>query len=191
MRHRPSVSDPSNHVNPRAAKRLNAVSLLGLCAAWLSCGCVAPVDLAALQMGRPEGYRGGGPNPFRAEIAARVAAEPPGDYFVGRRYYKRQYKFWGYVKEPGAPWHAAQLVMLNEQQVYAPDRASNNIGTDDGAEYRLRGAFTGETVYEPASNGFYPEFRVDGMELIDRSPPPVFLHGQPNDPSSLLIQRPQ
>jgi len=43
----------------------------------------------------------------RIEMAQRIAAEPAGDYFIGRRYYKPDYKFWGYVRRPGQPWSTA------------------------------------------------------------------------------------
>jgi hypothetical protein len=29
-------------------------------------------------------------------------------------------------------------------------------------------------VYEPASNGIYPEFVLEGYELISANPPPIF-----------------
>src|SRR6184192_3512839 len=58
----------------------------------------------------------------RIEMAQRIAAEPAGDYFIGRRYVKPNFKFWGYVRRPGQPWSSAQLVMLNENQKLAPDR---------------------------------------------------------------------
>jgi len=37
----------------------------------------------------------------RLEMAQHIAAEPAGDYYIGRRYYKPDYKFWGYVRRPG------------------------------------------------------------------------------------------
>ncbi|HEX8490504.1 MAG TPA: hypothetical protein VF626_05765, partial [Chthoniobacterales bacterium] len=38
----------------------------------------------------------------------------------------------------------------------------------------IYGTFSGETVYEPASNGFYPEFILKKYELISTNPPPIF-----------------
>jgi hypothetical protein len=110
----------------------------------------------------------------RLETAARIQAEPPGDYYIGRRYFKPVYKFWGYVRRPGQPWSTSKLVMLNEKQKLAPDRAQNSFGIDNNYEYKLYGEFSGETVYEPASNGFYPEFVLKNYELISSSPPPIF-----------------
>ena len=110
----------------------------------------------------------------RVESASRISAEAPGDYWIGRRYYKPVFKFWGYVRRPGQPWNTAKLVMLNEQQKLAPDRAQNSFGIDNNHEYKLYGDFSGETVYEPASNGFYPEFILKDYELISTHPPAIF-----------------
>jgi hypothetical protein len=110
----------------------------------------------------------------RAAMAAGIAAEPPGDYFIGRRYFKPDFKFWGYVRRPGESWSAAQLVMLNEKQKLAPDRERLAFGSDNNYEYRLHGYFSGDKVYEPASNGIYPEFVLTGYELISTNPPPIF-----------------
>jgi hypothetical protein len=116
-----------------------------------------------------------------ARIAQRQAVlrEPPGDYFVGRRYYNANYKFWGYVRRPGQPWKDAKLVMLNEKEKLAPDREVNQLGVDNNCEYHLFGRFTGDTVYEPASNHVYPEFLLTGYELVDRNPPSIFRPGDP------------
>ena len=110
----------------------------------------------------------------RIEMSQHIAAEPTGDYYIGRRYYKPDYKFWGYVRKPGQPWSAAELVMLNEKQKLAPDRERLEFGGDNNYEYKLYGYFSGDKVYEPASNGFYPEFVLKGYELISMNPPPIF-----------------
>jgi len=110
----------------------------------------------------------------KVAMAQRIASEPPGDYFIGRRYYKPDFKFWGYVRRPGQPWSTAQMVMLNEEKKLAPDRQQMNFGSDNNYEYKLYGNFSGETVYEPASNGFYPEFVLKNYELISSSPEPIF-----------------
>src|SRR6202040_1410700 len=52
----------------------------------------------------------------KAAMAQRIAPEPAGDYYIGRRYFKPDFKFWGYVRRPNQPWSTAQLVMLNEKQ---------------------------------------------------------------------------
>jgi hypothetical protein len=110
----------------------------------------------------------------KVEMAQRIAAEPPGDYFIGRRYYKPDYKFWGYVRRPGQAWSTGQLVMLNEKQKLAPDREQLSFGSDNNYEYKLYGNFSGDSVYEPASNGVYPEFVLKGYELISTNPTPIF-----------------
>lgn len=110
----------------------------------------------------------------RIAMSQRIQAEPPGNYFIGRRYYKPDFKFWGYVRRPGQPWSTAQLVMLNENKKLAPDREQVNFGFDNGYEYKLFGYFSGEKVYEPASNGIYPEFVLTGYELRSTNPPPIF-----------------
>jgi hypothetical protein len=110
----------------------------------------------------------------RARMQQQIATETPGDYFIGRRYYKPDFKFWGYVRRPGQSWTAAKLVMLNEKLKLAPDREKLSFGSDNNYEYKLTGEFTGQTVYEPASNGFYPEFLVRNFELITTNPPPIF-----------------
>ena len=110
----------------------------------------------------------------RIDMARRIAVEPAGDYFIGRRYFKPDFKFWGYVRRPGQPWSSAQLVMLNEKQKLAPDRAELKFGADNNYEYKLYGYFSGDKVYEPASNGIYPEFVLKGYELISTNPAPIF-----------------
>jgi len=110
----------------------------------------------------------------RIQNAARIQTEAPGDYYIGRRYFKREFKFWGYIRRPGEPWSSSQLVMLNEKQKLAPDRAQNSFGSDNNYEYKLYGYFSGDKVYEPASNGIYPEFVLKNYEVISTNPPPIF-----------------
>lgn len=110
----------------------------------------------------------------RIDMARKIAAEPAGDYFIARRYYKPDFKFWGYVRRPGQPWNTSVLVMLNEKQKLAPDRAELRFGYDNNYEYKLWGYFSGDKVYEPASNGVYPEFVLQNYELISTNPPPIF-----------------
>ena len=122
----------------------------------------------------------------RVEMAQQIAAEPTGDYYIGRRYYKPDYKFWGYVRKPGQPWSTAELVMLNEKEKLAPDRERLEFGSDNNYEYKLYGYFSGDKVYEPASNGIYPEFVLKGYELISTTPAPIFksqMSGPSNRPA--------
>ena len=110
----------------------------------------------------------------RLATAQKIQAEPPGDYFIGRRYFKPEFHFWGYVRRPGQPWSAAQLVVLNENRKLAPDRKQQNIGSDNNYEYKLRGYFSGDKVYELVSNRFLAEFVLQNYELISTNPPPIF-----------------
>lgn len=110
----------------------------------------------------------------RLAAAQSIQSEAPGDYFIGRRYYKPNFKFWGYVRRPGQPWTTAQLVMLNEKQKLAPDREQVNFGADNNYEYKLYGNFSGDKVYEPASNKIYPEFVLKRYELVSTHPVAIF-----------------
>lgn len=126
----------------------------------------------------------------RAAMSAAISTEPEGDYFIGRRYYKVDYKFWGWVRKPRQPWTMAKLVMLNEHEKLAPDRAVGKLGSDNNYEYKLFGSFSGETVYEPASNGFYPEFLLKGYELVSATPANIFRSKQAIDPTKRIIMQP-
>ncbi len=157
--------------------------LLSLAALTLSLGaCAGPTSTGGIQS-----------NTDRASMTARIAAEPPGDYYIGRRYYKLQFKFWGYVRRPGQPWSTAQLVMMNEHNKLAPDRAANKLGSDNNAEYKLFGDYSGDKVYEPASNGMYPEFVLKDYELISTNPPPIFKSQRGGQPAStrIYIEKPE
>jgi hypothetical protein len=133
-----------------------------------------PVFLGALFLSGCESPMPEGIQQARASMAQSIASEPPGDYYIGRRYYKPDFKFWGYVRRPGQPWSTAQLVMLNEKQKLAPDRQALNFGSDNNYEYKLYGSFSGDRVYEPASNTIYPEFVLKNYQLISTNPPPIF-----------------
>src|SRR5918997_7020485 len=104
----------------RILRSTGFLHLLGL--TLLLAGCAGP----------PQGIQ-----QARTDLAARIGSEPPGDYWIGRRYYKPVFKFWGYVRRPGQPWSTAQMVMMNEQQKLAPDRQANQLGSDNNYEYKL------------------------------------------------------
>jgi hypothetical protein len=127
----------------------------------------------------------------QAVINQGIANEAQGNYFIGRRFYRKSFFFWGYVRQPRQPWGAAKLIMLNEQKMLAPDRQANTPGSDNNYEYRLQGYFSGQTVYEPASNSFYPEFVLTGFKLISDHPPEIFRNPGAHDVQSLMIDRPQ
>jgi hypothetical protein len=94
------------------------------------------------------------------------------------------------VRKPGQPWKQAQLVMLNENTKIAPDRAAGTLGVDNNTEYRLQGNFTGGQVYEPASNGFYPEFVLTGYEVRSTAPPNIYADRRQLDPKVRILTPP-
>ena len=126
----------------------------------------------------------------RVAMQSSIQNEEPGNYYIGRRYYKRDYKFWGYVRSPGQPWSSAKLVMMNEQGRLAPDRETGQLGSDNNYEYKLYGSFSGQTVYEPASNGFYPEFVLKSYELRSVTPANIYRTPGATDPQRRIIAQP-
>ncbi len=116
--------------------------------------------------------------PTVSERNAKIAQEDSGDHYIGRRYYMRNTRFWGYLRRPQQPWSSAKLVMFNEWQKKAPDRlkesAPNAYGRDSNYEYKIYGHYTGEKVYEPNSNKFLPEFQLKDYQLIDKNPGWIF-----------------
>ena len=128
--------------------------------------------------------------PARAAMNAAILTEKPGDYFIGRRMFKADYKMWGWVREPRKPWPTARLVMMNEQKKLAPDRSQGKIGLDNNFIYRLSGKFSGETVYEPASDRFYPEFVLEGYELLSTKSEPIYVTNDQEKPDIRIIMKP-
>ena len=128
--------------------------------------------------------------PARAAMNEAIRAEPPGNYYIGRRMYKQDYKVWGWIREPGQPWKTAKLVMFNEQKTLAPDRAQDRIGYDNNFEYKLTGYFSGQTVYEPASDTIYPEFVLQSYEVKGVNPPNIYQTKRQNDPSVRILMPP-
>jgi hypothetical protein len=126
----------------------------------------------------------------REAMNAAIRAETPGDYFIGRRFYKVDYKMWGWVREPGKPWSTAKLVMMNEQKTLAPDRQQGRLGADNNFEYTLRGYFSGDRVYEPASDTIYPEFVLTGYEVRSTNPPLIFSSARQADPKVRILAPP-
>jgi hypothetical protein len=59
----------------------------------------------------------------------------------------------------------------------------------------LYGNFSGDKVYEPASNTVYPEFVLKNYELISTNPPPIFKSqmsgGAQAKTTSATIERPE
>jgi hypothetical protein len=122
--------------------------------------------------------------PTVEERNAKIASEPTGGGYYGRRYFVEKTRFWGYLRQPRQPWSRAKLVMMREDRKLVPDRMSESgppgqrYGFDNNYEYRIRGNYTGRQVYDPNSNQFLSEFMLTGYELVDRQPGWLF---QPND----------
>lgn len=114
--------------------------------------------------------------PTVEERNAKIASEPTGDFFYGRRYYIEKTRFWGYLRKPREPWKRAKLVIFHEDQKTNPDRLPEDgppgqrYGFDSNYEYRIWGRFTGKDDYEPNSNQFLPGFILTRYELLDRDP---------------------
>jgi len=81
--------------------------------------------------------------------------------------------------------------MLNEQTCLAPDRKKNRIGSDNNYEYRLKGYFSGQTVYEPASNQFYPEFVLLKADLLSVVPTNIYQYKEQLNPNCRLLVIPR
>ncbi len=126
----------------------------------------------------------------RQAMNEAIRMETPGSYFIGRRFYKVDYKMWGWVRGPGQPWSAAKLVMLNEQQILAPDRQQGKLGTDNNYEYVLQGYFSGDQVYEPASDTIYPEFVLKGYQVRSTNPALIFKERRQTDPKVRVLATP-
>lgn len=168
---------PADPLQPRLMKFFRSVAALVVLLSLIGCesslGPSAATNTAA-----------------RAGMLEEIKKEPPGAYFVGRRYYKTEYKFWGFVRASGQPWSTAKLVMFNENQKLAPDRSGGKLGTDNNYEYKLQGYFSGDTVYEPASNGMYPEFVLKGYDLLSTTPPPIYRDMNATNPDRRVIPTP-
>jgi hypothetical protein len=114
--------------------------------------------------------------PSVEERNAKIASEPTGDFFYGRRYFVEKTRFWGYVRQPRQSWNRAKLVIFREEKKHSPDRLPENgapgqrYSFDNNTEYRLRGYYTGQQAYDPNSNQFLAEFMLTGYEVLDRQP---------------------
>jgi hypothetical protein len=63
----------------------------------------------------------------------------------------------GLIRQPRTALSSASFLPRRET-LAPPDRRANKAGFDNNFEYRLQGYFSGQTVCEPVSNSFYPEF---------------------------------
>jgi hypothetical protein len=126
----------------------------------------------------------------RQAMNEAIRMEQPGNYFIARRFHKVDYKIWGWVRSPGQPWSTAKLVMLNEQKMLAPDRQQGDIGIDNNYEYQLSGYYSGDKVYEPASDTIYPEFVLTGYQVRSTNPALIFQDRRETDPKVRMLAPP-
>ena len=106
-----------------------------------------------------------------------IRQEPRGNYYVGRRYWVKGSRTWGWIRKPGEPWDKARLAITNERYKKNPDRfpeysPSGGLtnGFDHNYEYKLQGYFTNDEVYDPTTNLILPEFVLQGYELTNKNP---------------------
>jgi len=141
--------------------------------------------------------RFGPPNmggPTTAERAAKIASEPTGSFFYGRRYYVQKTRFWGYLRKPRQNASSAKLVVFNESKKRNPDRlpetgpVGQRYGFDQNYQYRIQGYYTGQKVYEVNSNQILPEFMLTGYELVNRKPGWLFSPKDHYNPESLTLK---
>ncbi len=111
-----------------------------------------------------------------AEREADIARETPGDYYVGRRYYLPNTRFWGYVRPAGKSWREAKLVMMDESVTHTPDRGweyphpKATYSFDNNYEYYITGSYLDEKAYDPNSNQILPLFRPTSFKLRSKEP---------------------
>ncbi len=107
---------------------------------------------------------------------AEIAAEPKGDYYIGRRYYVPLTRFWGYLREPGQSWRHSKLVIMDESAVRTPDRgyeppvSGATFGKDANVEYTLTGSYTGEKAYDPSTDQILPVFKATSYSVRNEKP---------------------
>jgi hypothetical protein len=131
--------------------------------------------------------------PTAAERKAQIASEPKGDFLYGRRYYVKKTRFWGYLREPRQSWNKSKLVVLREDKKMAPDRLAEEgpdgrrYGFDQNYEYKVKGYYTGKSVYDPNSNQILPEYMLTGYELVNRNPGWIFRPDDRYDPLRITL----
>ena len=131
--------------------------------------------------------------PTVEERNAKIASEPTGSFFYGRRYHIEKTRFWGYVRQPRQSWSRAKLVIFREDKKQSPDRYSENgpsgqrFAFDNNFEYRLFGSYTGRQAYDPNSNQVLPEFMLTGYEVLDRQPGWLFRPDDRYNPTRITM----
>ncbi len=106
----------------------------------------------------------------------KILQEPSGDYYIGRRYYMPETRFWGFLRRPNQSWKSAKLVIMDEKLTRTPDRGPEKprrgatFGTDNNVEYIVYGNYESESTYEPNSNQILPTFLARGFKIRDLNP---------------------
>jgi len=103
----------------------------------------------------------------------KIADEPLGDYFVGRRVHQTHARCWGYVRRPQQSWNTAQLAIFDETKKLAPDNETLSPGSDNNYEYILYGEFSGRNILDPTTQRSLPEFVLKSYELVSTNPSPM------------------
>ena len=123
----------------------------------------------------------------------QIRQEQRGDYYIGRRYWVKGSRTWGWVRKPGQIWDKARLVVTNERYKRNPDRLPEyrpegglTSGYDHNREYKLWGSFSNDRVYDPTTNLILPEFVLTNWQLIDKSPGFLFEPGERMSNTRLL-----
>lgn len=164
---------------PMAKSCVKVLLLGGLCVLLTQCSST---------MG--SGNLGG---PTVEERNAKIANEPTGSFFYGRRYFVEKTRFWGYLRQPRQPWSRAKLVIFREDKKHAPDRlleggpAGQRYAFDNNFEYRIHGSYTGQQAYDPNSNQFVPEFMLTDYTVLDRQPGWLFRPDDRYDPMRITM----
>jgi hypothetical protein len=119
----------------------------------------------------------GGGDPRQLEYRRlSIASEPPGDYFVGRRFHIERTHFWGYVRRPAESWD--KFMKQPDRYPEVPNGDGPAYGSDHNTEYRLWGYYSGRKAYDPNSNLMLPEFVLQRYEVKNESPGWLF---KPNE----------
>ncbi|MCD7798543.1 MAG: hypothetical protein LUG84_03930 [Akkermansiaceae bacterium] len=110
-----------------------------------------------------------------AQQNAEISKEQGDGYYVGRRYYIPNTRFWGYIRPPRTPWVRANLVIMDESMLLAPDRGPETgdaavYGKDNNFEYKIYGKYTDRQAYDPNSNQRLDVFLLTGYRLVNSRP---------------------
>ncbi len=169
--------------------KISAVLVAALSAFYLT-SCAGGAGAAPLPKAGPLGT-----SPSPAFRSSKIASEPTGDFYYGRRYFVNKTRFWGYLRRPGQQWNSSKLVMMNESSTPVPDRLPENgprgkhFGFDQNYEYKVTGSYTGRRAYDPNTDLFFPEFRPTSFKLIDPEPGWIFSQNDYYDPSRVTLRK--